>query len=224
MLLVSPAEPPALRKLGTVSATPETVGADFLFPTQHGLVGVQRKEVRDLVASVHGDRIARELGQSTDLYRMVLLVEGDWEWQPSGDSRVCPGFSRAQYDGLMLSFQEIGWYVMTSVDLADTMQVLGRIQRWFEKADHTSLRQRPKSRAPWGSHLNREWGMFWWQSFDGIGVGMAGVLYDHVGVPACWTVSEAELLAIAGVGKRRAKKILDALDRGEKVGDERKVV
>lgn len=220
MLLVSPAEPKVLRALGTVSAECERVGADFLCPTPHGLVGIQRKEIRDLVASIRGDRIAREIGQSTDLYRTVLLVEGDWRWGAGGDSQACPGFSRSQYDGLLLSFQSEGWFVLHSRNLVETAEVLGRIQSWFARSNHSSLRQRPKSRGLWGSASNKEWGQFWWQSFNGIGVGTATNLYEALGVPVVWTVTEKELMAVPGVGKKRAGELLAALTPGGHCGRE----
>jgi ERCC4-type nuclease len=216
-ILVSPAEPAALRKIGPTSPLPETLGADFLIVTDQGFVGVQRKEVRDLVASIRGDRIARELGQSGGLLRMVLIVEGDWAWDRTGSSRTVPGLLKAQYDGFCLSIQSHGWWVLTSETMTDTIRLIGQVDSWWQKPNHGSLYQRPKSRALWGTHRNREWGVHWWQAIPGVGVGMAGVLYDHVGVPVRWTIGEADLLAVPGIGKGRAAQILAALDTNEMV-------
>jgi ERCC4-type nuclease len=212
MLLIAPTEPTLLRNLGTTSPLPEVYGTDFLFPSPHGFVGIQRKEVKDLVASIRGDRIARELGQSSDLYRTVLLIEGDWEWNRDGVSRRVEGFNRAQYDGLCLSFQDAGWYILASRTLHETAEMLGRIQTWFQKADHNSLRTRPKSNGMWGTARNRDFGIHVLQGFDGLGIGNAGKVYDHFGtIPLYWTVTEKELLAVPGIGKVRARKLLDAL-------------
>lgn len=222
MLLVSPAEPKVLHSLGAVSSLPETYGGDFLFACPHGLVAIQRKEVRDLIASIRGDRIARELGQSAALHQMVLLIEGDWGWNAAGMSTWVDGFSRAQYDGLLLSFQEAGWWVVFSSRIAETPAVLARVQSWFAKEHHGSLTQRPKSGAPWGNAGNKAWACHLWQSFEGIGATVAGALYDALGVPLRWTVTEAELLAVPGIGKVRAKALLAALDTGGIVDDEKK--
>jgi ERCC4-type nuclease len=211
MLLVSPAEPKALYKLGEVSSLPEQYGVDFLWTTPHGMAGAQRKEVRDLIASIRGDRICRELGQSKALVQTVLLIEGDWRWR-KGVSQIADGFTRAQYDGLLLSFQAQGWWVLHSENLRETAEVLARMKSWFARGDHLSLLQRPKSRAPWGTRQNKEWCVHAWQTFEGIGVGMAGVLTEHLGFPVAWTVGEEELLAVPGIGKGRAKKLLAALD------------
>ena len=215
VIYVSPAEPSELFPLGETSSLPETMGCDFLFATPHGLVGIQRKAVQDLVASIRDDRLCRELGQSETLTQMVLLIEGDWRWDQIGNSRAVEGFSRAQLDGLLLSVQQEGWWVVFSESLRETVGVIRRIETWFSKAKHGSLRTRNKAAgAVWGSHTNRAWGCHWWQTIEGIGYGMAGVLYDTIGVPVIWTVTEEELLAIPGIGPGRAKRILESLPTG----------
>lgn len=211
-ILTSPAEPPSLRALGEVSALPETMGADFLIITEQGLVGVQRKEINDLVASIRGDRIARELGQSTALTRMVLIVEGDWRWTRTGESGAVPGLLKAQYDGFCLSVQHHGWWVLTAESMADTGRMVRQVESWWAKGSHDSLYQRPKSRAAWGDWRNREWAVHLLQGFEGVGVGLAGAIYDQLGVPLLFTCTEADLISIPGVGKPTARKILAALD------------
>jgi len=109
MIFVSPAEPSAIRTHFEVSSVCEQHGADFMFSSPHGMIGVQRKEVRDLVASIRDDRIAREIGQSRQLAQLVLIVEGDWKWKRNNESGRVDGFTRQQFDGLMLSFQSHGW-------------------------------------------------------------------------------------------------------------------
>lgn len=216
MILVSPAEPKAIAQHFEISSMPEQYGADFLWTTPSGLVGCQRKEVSDLVASVHGDRIARELGQSEQLERMVLIVEGSWYWDRE-DVSQSTGISRAQYDGLMLSFQYHGWWTLTTVDVSDTVRTIKRTEKWFQKEEHNSLVQRPKSRAPWGTAKNRSWGVHVLQGFDGIGVGTCGNIYDHFGtVPLRWTITEKELMKVKGIGKGRAKALMEALGGEEK--------
>lgn len=220
-ILVSGAEPAELRKIGETSGLPEQYGCDFLLVTPDGFAGVQRKEVRDLVASVRGDRIARELGQATSLVRLVLVVEGDWGWNRTGESRAVPGFLRAQYDGFCLSVQHHGWWVLTSDSMAGTARLVRQVESWFQKASHTSLFQRPKSRGVWGTSTNRDWSVHLLQGFDGVGVDVAGNVYDHFGgVPLQWTCTEEELRKVDKVGKVRAKKMIEALARRVAPGQE----
>lgn len=179
--------------------------------------GAQRKAVNDLVASIRGDRIARELGQAESLQHRFLIVEGDWEWNATGQSRRVRSFTRAQFDGVMLSIQvEYGWMVLHSSSLADTGRLLGRLQAWFEKKSHGSLSRRPKPRGDvevkWGGSRHRATGIHILQSFDGVGPKAAGAIFDHFGrVPLALTCTEDELRAVPGVGPVIVKRIVEAL-------------
>jgi len=67
-MLVAPTEPMTLKALGTVSLVPEDYGSDFLWASPvFGLVGVQRKEASDFVASVMDGRLDKELAQMKQL-------------------------------------------------------------------------------------------------------------------------------------------------------------
>lgn len=213
LVLCSPAEPSAIRTHFEVSSTCEQMGADFLFSSPHGMIGIQRKEVRDLVASIRDDRIARELGQSRQLAQMVLIVEGDWKWRRSGESGRMEGFTRPQFDGLMLSFQQHGWWVLHTATMADTVRTIHRCVSWFAKDTHDSLLTRPKPKAVWGTADNRDWAIHLLQSFDGLGVKSAAAIYDHFGrVPLTWTAGEKDFLEVPGVGKQRARTLILSLE------------
>ena len=218
MLLVSPAEPPSLRALGIVSPICEQNGMDFMWTCHDGtFAGAQRKAVSDLVASIRGDRIARELGQAESIQHRILIVEGDWEWNATGQSRRVRSFTRAQFDGVMLSIQvEYGWMVLHSGSLADTGRLLGRLQAWFQKESHGSLSRRPKPRAnvevKWGASRHRATGIHILQSFDGVGPKAAGAIFDHFGrVPLELVCTQDELRAVPGVGPVIVKRIAEAL-------------
>ena len=74
-MMVSPAEPPELKKLGAVSALPERHGVDFAWIAHDQLHGAQRKTITDLIASATvGDRLTREMGQMQGLSTRVLIV------------------------------------------------------------------------------------------------------------------------------------------------------
>jgi ERCC4-type nuclease len=217
VLLCAPSEPPSLRSLGTVSPLCEQNGMDFLWTAHDGTwVGAQRKEVRDLVASIRGDRIARELGQAEGLTHCFLIVEGDWGWNAAGQSSRCRGFQRAQLDGILISIQvEHGWKVLESPSLAGTARLLNRLDSWFAKPSHGSLSRRPKPRSNevrWGSNGHRATRIHIWQSIDGIGPKVAGALADAFPtMPYAPTCSDADLLAVDGVGPVAVKRIREAL-------------
>ena len=58
----SPSEPKEIKILGTVSAECEDRGADILFwsPADGGWLGIQRKEMQDLVGSIGDGRLAEQ--------------------------------------------------------------------------------------------------------------------------------------------------------------------
>ena len=59
-MLISPSEPAAIRALGTTCDIPERHGCDVLFVAHGGYWGVQRKELKDFVASVNDDRLGKD--------------------------------------------------------------------------------------------------------------------------------------------------------------------
>lgn len=215
MILVSAAEPPSLRALGPYSPLCEANGMDFLVTTAEGaFAGIQRKRVDDLVASIRGDRIARELGMAEGLDTAILVIEGDWQWDSIGRSKRCRGWTRAQLDGVLLSFQvEYGWKVMASTSLADTAALLRRMEAWFAKSSHGSLSRRPKPVKVWGEDGHRASLIHFGQGWGGMGPVTVGNLIDHNGgrLPLKLTMSEAELCEVKGIGPGRARKMVELI-------------
>lgn len=222
-ILTSPAElHPLLSALGPNSAEVEARGCDFMFVGSHGLVGCQRKEVKDLVASIQSDdRLCVELGQiaGSDLAHVVFIIEGNWAWDSTGQS-MTTGYTRAQLDGVLLSLQvEHGATVMHTDTVADTAALLIRMESWFSKAVHGSLQVRKKSRAAWGTPALREWRLYVWGGMPGVSYGRAVMLDAHFEgrLPFELTCTLEELIACPGIGKVTAKKIYDAMTHAEVV-------
>lgn len=184
---------------------------DFLVVNAEGaFVGIQRKRVDDLVASIRGDRIARELGQAEGLACAVLVIEGDWKWDTLGRSRRVRGWTRAQLDGVLLSFQvEHGWKVMHTTGIGDTAQLLKRMETWFAKATHSSLSRRPKPAKVWGQDGHRASQIHALQSIDGIGPSNAAAILDTIGFPLALSATREELLAVPGLGPTRVARMME---------------
>lgn len=212
MILVSPTEPDKIRNLGETSIIPETYGADVLIITEHASIGVQRKEVKDLVASLRDGRLAKEISMGKRCHQMIMLIEGSWEWSSQGESMTAQGFHRRSFDGLCLSLQHHRWWIMHSMNLDDSCEMIPRIARWCSKPRHTSLLTKPRSNALWGTSKNRDWGTWLLQSFDGVGVEIAESIYDHFGrVPLTWTCDEQDLMAVPRIGPHKARQLIEAL-------------
>lgn len=219
-MLISPTEPSILRSLGTISSTPESYGVDFLFPSTVGTVGVQRKEYKDLIASVHDGRLAKELAQMKQLHLSVLLIEGSPKWSSDGvllDTRS--QWTVAQHYGVQFSVMLSGIWVNTTASLRETLLWLSVFTKWVEKEKHTGIGGRPKpsNGSNWGLRGSRDWGVHVLQGFEGVGVELAGRIWDRFGLPLEWTVTEGELGTVEGIGKGRARQIIKALE-GENHG------
>jgi ERCC4-type nuclease len=213
-VLVSPTEPKSFRDLGQVSSVPEQYGVDFLWVSPSGKVGVQRKEVNDLVASLRDGRLGKELSQMESLDTKVVIVEGVPQWSVDGYLLTARSFTQDQMFGVLFSLAAQSVWSFQTRDASDTAHCLRSMQGWLNKTRHTSLRNRPKANGAWGTADNREWGIHLLQSFSGIGVDTAGRIFDYFGgVPLRWTVSQVDLQDVRGVGRTRAAKMMNALQR-----------
>lgn len=203
-MLVSPMEQqPELKSLGISSSSVEPYGVDYLFLTPHGLVGVQRKAVSDLVSSLRDGRLQRELRQMVDLDQAVLLIEGHWKWNRRGVHERT-GYSRKEYNGLVLSVQSFGIWVVVSDSVEDTAGYLLQMESWFAKPEHESLLRKPKSKVPEALHILSH--------FDGISLTRAKAIHEWFGrVPLRWDTTKEELLKVPGLGKVTVDKLWKAL-------------
>lgn len=208
-MLVSPAEPPAFKVLGDSSSIPERYGADFLmFSPVLGRIGVQRKEVHDLVASIRDDRLAREIPLLSQLDIGIVLVEGDFEWTNDGLSSVIRSeFTKAQYLGILWSLQSKGlWTSFTSCQ-TETIEYLSLFTRWTAKDRHTTLLRRNQKgkRNQYGIESRREEWIHVLQGFPGMGYERSAKVVDFCGrLPLEWTVS---LRDVPGIGDHLTRRL-----------------
>src|SRR5262245_13690536 len=136
MLLISPTEPAALREIGKVSTIPEKWGCDFLFPSGGCWYGIQRKEIKDLVASMQDGRLAKEIHQMLRCERGMLIVEGKVQFTLDG---VLMGkdygqtITKAAYQGILWSVQSKGISICTTDSLSDTQSTIETYVRYIAK-------------------------------------------------------------------------------------------
>lgn len=223
-ILVAPSEPPELRALGDYSPLAERYGCDVLFLTEQGqMVGVQRKEIHDLVSSL-GERLNRELAKAAPCDVRVLLIEGEWRWTANGESLAFGSkygrvLDRRSYDGLIRSVQHLGYWVVTTDNLLHTVEWVTHAAAWFDRSEHTSLNVRGNGpRDMFGSRDHTYQRTWLWQSFEGIGAIQAKELdaYFNGIFPAAWAYSYEDWMKMAkpdgckGIGVKRAQALWDA--------------
>lgn len=217
-MLVSQTEPVLLRCLGKPSKRPESFGCDVLAQAGKHLIGFQRKTVPDLIASLHDGRMGVERSQWKRLQALggtvILIIEGRMAWTVDGILAEIHGrpFTRRQFRRFVYSVSRRGVAVEHTVDIKDTASLIEDLIGYHtEKRTGSSLPSRPGPIGQWGKPSSREWAAHLLQSFPDVGPTVAEAILDHFGsVPMQWTCTRDELLAVPGVGPKRA----DALWKG----------
>lgn len=206
-LLVSPTEPRDLRELGKISGLVERFGCDFLYPKLR--LGIQRKELRDLIASL-GDRLGEQMARMRPLKYRALILEGAGRWTSDGvlmDGYV--DFTRDQLFGLCATITlEWGVGVFYTKDMQDTMVCVAELGRWAAKPRHHSLQRRRKVVGEWGDPSDEQFGCFILQSWPGIGPGKAEAIFRRWGLPLAWTLTAEQLAETPGIGLKTATRII----------------
>ena len=220
-LLVSGTEPRNLQKLGITAGLPETFGVDFAWmtPDTFNSWGIQRKEFSDYVSSLHDGRLAKESQQMLRLDQAILVLEGKPRWTVDGElvSTYGANYTRDQHHGTLLSLQLQGWWVVTTVNLAETMELVVGIKSWTEKSRHDSLLRRQKITTPFGSATSRDFSLWVLQSWPGIGPAVAGAIVDHFGrLPLRWDITYEQLSKVAGVGPALCDRLFYTFEEAEK--------
>lgn len=215
-MFIAPTEPTALKAIGKVSSRPERYGVDVLFPAQGEWCGVQRKEISDLIASVHDGRLQREVAQMQHLAKRMVLVEGRLQWTSDG-VLLGKGFgrdwTRAMHDGMMWSLQDRGIWVGTAANIGETVAAVLRFQKWCKKTKHTALTRRPGPAGDaWGTVGSKDFGMHLLMGIEGVGPELADAIWERFGgVPLEWSVGRDELLGVKGLGPKKVDRMMAAV-------------
>jgi ERCC4-type nuclease len=190
-----------------------------------GRVGLQRKTVPDLFASIRDGRLTRSVSAMSALDVAVLVIEGEVRWsaegfaEPTGPTgRPVTPWHRDAYRSLLWSVRARGIWVEAVPDVDSTVATVLSLHRWAGKATHDTLDRRPGRRGadPTAVHVL--------QGLAGIGPRLASRIVEHFqGLPIAWTVTERELASVRGIGPVRAKRLSESLagQHCRPAGDER---
>lgn len=215
-MIVAPTEPPSLRALATqVALLPEEYGVDVLFTAKGKMIGVQRKEFGDLLASLKDGRLAKECSQMQPLHIASIIIEGEPRWTNDGQliDRYAR-FTRAQYRGLLHSLRSKGIWVIETSGLDETILEILDLNVWCQKDEHMSLARRPAAQGEWGKPTSRDFLLWVLQGFPGIGPGLAARILDRFGgkLPLRWTCTQQDLKGIEGLGPKKLVGLWEGLD------------
>jgi len=200
--------------LGRSSSLPEKVGADFLmFSPVYGRVGVQRKTVLDLVASVQDGRFQRELIDMRGLDVAVWLFEGRADWTSDGKllSAVRSTWTREQHFGLIFSIFSQGYWVLHTDTAEETCWCLSAFEKWLGKETHKGVVARPgPQRNLFGETDTDGWRLHFLQGLPGLGPERAKEWLECFGGLGMRLVGDP--VRVAGVGKVTAKRIREVFE------------
>lgn len=179
------------------------------------MVGVQRKEVKDLISSVQSDdRLHREVQQIQRCKMAFLVVEGKPRWTVDGWLvHDYARWSRTQHRSLLRSVQMRGIYVEFADNMTETVALVEEIAKWCSKGEHLSLDRRTNPGPDdWGTISDKGWASHLLQSVPGVGPKQATLIWDHFEgkVPIGLTVGEEELSKVKGLGPKRVAALVKA--------------
>lgn len=213
-MIVAPTEPEMLRRMATTVGTwGETrFGADVVWRVHGRWIGVQRKEVADLIASVQDGRLGQNLSMMRGLDIGVLLVEGAPKFTVEGEMLAGGygrGLTKAQWRGVLWSAAHEGLWVDHTASVRDTCEWVGQFHAWTAKDKHGGLLKRNGPIVAWGKPGNDDFAKHLLMGLPGVGPEMAGRIVERFGgVPWKWTVSREELLTVEGIGPKTADRIM----------------
>jgi len=214
-MLISPTEPASLHSLGKVAWLPEKFGADILMSVGSEWIGVQRKEIADLVSSVQDGRLGMQIAQMAALKQAVVVVEGRPKWTLEGELILgrtgSSGFTKKQYQSVLWSVREKGVWVDFTEDLNATKEWILGFDVWIRKNKHTSLSRRPGPNSVWGLPGNEDFARHLVMGIPGVGAELADRIVKQFGVPFQWKISQEDLETVEGIGKKKAQKIWAAI-------------
>jgi ERCC4-type nuclease len=203
---------------GTVSMLPERHGCDILWRARGEWWGVQRKEIKDFIASIQDGRLAREVAMMKRLPIKVVIIEGRLKFTTDGTLLIgkwTSDITRTQLEGMVMSLMEREVHVVWTDDTKDTARWTRTFAGWSQKPRHHALSRRPGPVSPWGHVSDEDWAVHLLQGFDGLGSEKARAIVRHYGgVPFSWSVTERELMEVPGIGKVLARRLIAALEHG----------
>jgi ERCC4-type nuclease len=216
-IYVAPTEPQQLRELAdVVSQHPERFGVDILINGNHHTVGIQRKTVADLVASLDDGRLAAQsvLMEGLAANEVVVLLEGRVRF--NNDMLVLDewgsGMSRRRFQRILSTLRHQGIHVHPSDDLDDTVHWVEVLGEWADVEHHSTLTPMTKTvKGDWGERKKKHYQVQVLMGMPGIGKGLAERIVDVLGgLPL--VLKGNELKGVKGVGKKKYEAVKELFD------------
>ena len=212
---VAPSEPRLLREAADhVSQHPERFGVDVLIVGTHHTVGIQRKTVSDLLASLDDGRLAEQsvLMKALGPNEVVVMIEGSVRF--INDVLVTGAWgesiTRRQFKRVCSTLRNDGIHIERSEELADTLDWINVLSDWADVETHSTLQ--PMSAAvkgDWGEKRREHYQVQMLMGLPGVGKGLAQRIVDTIGNPLRVVPG---LRDVRGIGKGKYDKIMEIVE------------
>lgn len=185
---------------------------DFIIASKMGMIGIQRKTIDDFLASVRDGRLASQLSRSVEIKIRYMVIEG--ELLLTRDGYVLTNWSQnitvSQFNKMLLSVGLEGYQIWRTEDIEDTVRFVETVDDWGKKKRHSTVTARGTAdKDPWGETSGDKEAVHFLQGLPSIGYTTAKNLYDRWGIPLVWSIGEGELIEVPGIGKHRAKRLIE---------------
>lgn len=192
---------------------------DILFTNEEIWVGIELKEVDDLLSSFRSGRLFEQLATMINSYDVtILLIYGFLGWSREGVLRTTGGLKPSppwpnlkMLNGGLLSLQNNGVIVpLIMQNEQDVANYIMQCQEWYEKKEHGALLNRSKAFA-FGS-TDQLHALHIVTGIPKVGGAIAKRLLAHFGSPyGVINATEEELLQVPGIGKKLSNRIYTAV-------------
>jgi ERCC4-type nuclease len=215
VIWVSPTEPKQLRDVADqVSMFPEEFGVDVLVAGAGEMIGVQRKTIKDFVASVEDGRLAEQIMKMQRLDHAMVLLEG----RPMFVNDVLEigswgrEISKRAWQRMVMTIRASGVHVETVNTPTELIEYVEMLDGWCASEDHSTLTikgEKPSS-SKWGDIRAQHYRVAMLSSLPGVGEELAKRMIAECGWPL--TIKDGVVLSdVQGLGAKKLAKIMEVL-------------
>lgn len=215
VVYVAPSEPLALRQAADhVTQHPERFGVDVLIIGRHHTVGIQRKTVSDLLASLDDGRLAEQsvLMKGLGPNEVVVLIEGSVRYV--NDVLVTGAWgesvTRRQFKRVCSTLRNDGIHIERSESIDDTLNWIEVLGDWCDVETHSTLQPMNQTvKGDWGEKRREHYQVQMLMGLPGVGKGLAQRIVETIGNPLRVVPGMRE---VRGIGKGKYDRILEIVE------------